>query len=135
MDRSFPIALAVAGVLLSACTKQQAAAQQSKPPSRQFDLQCQGTQQRDGLPAEPYASHLKVDLDAGLWCRDACESVYKISRTDPGEIVLGETEYDSITVNRVNGHFAEIFSMGRGGIAVFAECTPTAYSGLPETKF
>lgn len=113
----------------------------------QFDLVCSGTRQTtlDG-PAAPLDYRLRVDLDAGRWCWDACERTFQIADVAPDRLVLQSERVDTPrkrsttdnTVSRTTGEHRSIWIETRPMPTYFetkGQCDPAAFSGFPATRF
>lgn len=118
------------------------------PSGQQFDLTCSGEVQRRAIgedgPFVPWTGVIKVDLQAGSFCQDACQMVEQLGRVTPEVIEIGHREATSHTdlssVNRRTGQYRRMVTRfeagGRGTSEIYrGTCEPAPFSGFPETRF
>ncbi|MBN8263117.1 MAG: hypothetical protein J0M21_00510 [Xanthomonadales bacterium] len=112
-----------------------------------FDLICSGTRQM-GLEAAAVAHEyrIRVDLDAGRWCWDACERTFEIAEAAPDRIVFAKDEVDTPrqrrtlenAVSRLTGEH-RLVSIETRPLPRFMEtkgqCEPGSFSGFPAARF
>lgn len=112
----------------------------------QFDLVCNGgVKWKPSARAEPISAHYRVDLAAGVWCRDICKTAQKIAAVEPSRIIFhmhdrqferDERSYE--TVDRNSGDWKD-YSSGTDALGLFMEvtgkCETAPFTGLPSTKF
>lgn len=70
----------------------------AQPSAGQFDLQCAGqitAMAPGGEHVAPYSRRLRIDLQAGQWCADACSKVEPIARVEPSRLLLRDVKTDS----------------------------------------
>jgi hypothetical protein len=83
-----------------------------------FNLVCSGTVRTGPLGlvmpeagGEPVAITYRVDLEARLWCSDACETTERLDSVFEGVIVLRDLHYPAgssvIMVNPATGRFSD----------------------------
>jgi hypothetical protein len=71
-----------------------------------FDMACAGSRivRQDG-PATPHAFRLRIDLAAGRWCVDGCESVRELTAATVDRITLR----DSLILNAREESTADVY--------------------------
>lgn len=130
-----------AGVIVAVLSLAGAAQAQS------YDLVCTGTVQDevDG-PKAPHEYGFRIDLNAGRWCWDHCDTTFALVEVAPERLVLGRADridrrgryWLENEVNRQTGRH-ELVSISTTPPAIYrhieGQCEPAPFSGFPSPRF
>jgi predicted lipoprotein with Yx(FWY)xxD motif len=120
----------------------------------QFNLTCVG-EMRTLMPAllldetKAYTTTYRIDLDAMMWCSDACKATWKVVEATPTAITLEDKSIDTPrehevlrnVISRTDGAHQSSADSGTGTRRIYiswkGQCEPSAFTGfpVPATKF
>jgi hypothetical protein len=106
-----------------------------------FNLVCSGTMrsgplglvlpERDG---EPFSITYRIDLEARLWCSDACEATEALAAVFEGQIVLRQLHYPAgssvIIFDPATGRFSDTRIEGNTATLRSGSCEPAPFTGF-----
>jgi hypothetical protein len=121
----------------------------------QFDLICKGTLETSSVTGDqtkPFETHLRIDLQLGKYCEQACRAHFDIASIHPGALLLTDKRVDApsedsftrVEINRSTGDYRGASGWrvpNRPELTVSLKYTGTceaqAFSGFPalETRF
>lgn len=108
-----------------------------------LNLMCVGTLRTGpvgiALPeaeGEPFEIVYRIDLAAGSWCADACETSEPIAEADGGYILLRDRQGPNgshvITLFPAQGRFTDTLIEGETATLRSGRCLPAGFEGVPD---
>jgi hypothetical protein len=106
-----------------------------------FNLVCSGTVRTGPLGlvmpeagGDPIAVTYRLDLDAGLWCSDACETTERLDSVFEGVMVLRDRHYpagsSTIMVSAATGRFSDTRVEWSRATLVSGTCRVAPFTGF-----